>query len=392
MSMNHSSKFHHWRALLFSHVAVLFVLIHFTGCDYTRTENQSNSMAIPEPVMQPSPFQVSDGYLYRIQDYPSNHITPRHVDIWLPDSYVPETMDLGGGTHATNGTDSVGGMDSAGGTDSTNGTDSAGGTDSANHADPATRYAVIYMHDGQMLFDGATTWNGQEWGVDETLTQLMKDGKIPPVMVVGVWSNPDTRHSDYFPQKPFEAMSTAEKERVMNAVRDQNSRLFSTEIASDGYLRFLTQELKPFIDTHFPTKPGRESTFTMGASMGGLISMYALAEYPDIFGGFGAVSTHWPGIFEMENNPVPGAFLDYMGKTLPAPGTHRLYFDFGTETLDAIYEPHQNRVDALVSNLGYNETNWMTRKFEGKDHSEDSWSERFHIPVTFLLAEPQKSD
>ena len=360
--MNPASKQRHWRALLVGSVAVLFVLIHFTGCNNNRTETQSNSMAMPEPVVQPSPFQVSDGYLYRIQDYPSNHITPRHVDIWLPDSYVPETMDLGGGT------------------------------DLANHADPATRYAVIYMHDGQMLFDGATTWNGQEWGVDETLTQLMKDGKIPPVMVVGVWSNPDTRHSDYFPQKPFEAMSTAEKERVMNAVRDQNSRLFSTEIASDGYLRFLTQELKPFIDTHFPTKPGRESTFTVGASMGGLISMYALAEYPNIFGGFGAVSTHWPGIFEMENNPVPGAFMDYMRKTLPAPGTHRLYFDFGTETLDAIYEPCQNRVDALVSDLGYNETNWMTRKFEGKDHSEDSWSERLHIPVTFLLAEPQKSE
>lgn len=383
----------------FLYLAALIVLIHFTGCNVDKTEDQPKAMAMTEPVMKPSPFQVSDGYLYRIQDYPSNHITPRHIDIWLPDSFVPEQWGIANGTDVVAGSSVTNGADSGIGTIAGNGTGldhetgsvhesgSANKKSPANQADAATRYAVIYMHDGQMLFDGATTWNGQEWMVDETLTQLMRDGQIPPVMVVGIWNNNDTRHSDYFPQKPFEAMSAEEKDRVMNAVRDQNSRLFSTEISSDRYLRFITQELKPWIDQTFPTRTGREHTITMGASMGGLISMYALAEYPDVFGGFGAISTHWPGIFEMDENPVPGAFLEYMKNTLPEPGTHRLYYDFGTETLDALYEPHQNRVDDLMQSLGYDETNWMTRKFEGKDHSEASWSERFHIPVTFLLSD-----
>ena len=320
-------------------VLLLSLLLLFAGCQTEgQSENKSgdSNPSTTMPVIEDSPFNVASGRLYRIHDYPSDHITPRNIDIWVPESH------------------------------------------------DTTRHAVLYMHDGQMLFDGSTTWNGQEWNVDETLTRLMGEDSVPSIMVVGIWSNPDTRHSDYFPQKPFEQMSAADKQAVMSAVRDQDSQLFRTDIASDGYLRFITKELKPFVDAHFPTRPERRTTWTMGASMGGLISMYALAEYPEVFGGFGAVSTHWPGIFEMDANPVPEAFLSYMDRELPAPGSHRLYFDFGTETLDAMYEPHQQRVDALVASKGYTDADWMTRKFEGKDHSEASWSERFHIPVLFL--------
>ena len=84
---------------------------------------------------------------------------------------------------------------------------------------------------------------------------------------------------------------------------------------SEAYLRFLVEELKPFVDAQYHTLPGRDDTLIMGSSMGGLISLYALARYPDIFGGVGAVSTHWPA--------CEGCTIDWLRAELPAPGRHR---------------------------------------------------------------------
>jgi enterochelin esterase-like enzyme len=112
--------------------------------------------------------------------------------------------------------------------------------------------------------------------------------------------------------------------------------------------------------------------------MGGLISAYALVEYPDVFGAAGCLSTHWPA--------GEGCVVDYLASHLPAPGTHKLYFDFGTQGLDAAYEPRQRRMDAALQAAGYSEgRNWITRKFPGTDHSEKSWRDRVEIPLQFLL-------
>jgi len=116
----------------------------------------------------------------------------------------------------------------------------------------------------------------------------------------------------------------------------------------------------------------------MGSSMGGLISAYALCEYPDVFGRAGCVSTHWPA--------GDGCVVDYLGQHLPRPGTHRLYFDYGTATLDATYEPFQQRADAVLKAAGYTAgRDWITRKFPGAEHSEKSWRERVDQPLSFLL-------
>jgi pimeloyl-ACP methyl ester carboxylesterase len=120
--------------------------------------------------------------------------------------------------------------------------------------------------------------------------------------------------------------------------------------------------------------------------MGGLISMYALCEYPDIFGGAACLSTHWPGLHIEEGyNPIPGSFVDYLRHQLPEPGSNKIYFDFGTETLDSLYAPYQQMVDAAMIMKGYRASDWITRKFEGADHSERSWHKRLHIPVEFLM-------
>ncbi|MFD1079739.1 hypothetical protein, partial [Longispora fulva] len=94
-----------------------------------------------------------------------------------------------------------------------------------------------------------------------------------------------------------------------------------------------------------------------------------------------------PGNFDTENNPIPEAFLAYLDSNLPPPGHHKFYFDYGTETLDAMYEPYQKKVDSLMQAHGYTGANWKTEKFEGADHSENSWKKRLKIPLRFLLKE-----
>ena len=147
----------------------------------------------------------------------------------------------------------------------------------------------------------------------------------------------------------------------------------------------MVTELKPYIDSHFSVKTDKNNTFIAGSSMGGLISMYALCEYPQVFGGAACISTHWPGLFIVENNPVPQAFYNYLSNNLPSPATHKIYFDYGTATTDALYPPFQAEVDKIMQQKGFNDKNWKTLRFEGENHSEKAWSKRLHIPFEFLL-------
>jgi predicted alpha/beta superfamily hydrolase len=114
--------------------------------------------------------------------------------------------------------------------------------------------------------------------------------------------------------------------------------------------------------------------------MGGLISLYAISEYPDIFGGAICMSTHWP--------IANGVTVGYVKDHLPSPQSHKLYFDYGTKTLDAQYEQYQTIVDDMIKQAGYEYgKNWVTRKFPGADHSERSWRKRVHIPLTLMLGD-----
>lgn len=288
-------------------------------------------------------YQVSSGTLKTIENFPSKHIAPRNVHIWLPDGYQ-ENVDKG------------------------------------------VKYAVLYMHDGQMLFDAKKAWNNQEWGVDEVAGKLIKTGKTRPFIVVGVDNGGHRRHSEYFPQKPFESLSQDTQTFLYSANRGDGSSLFKNEkVQSDKYLKFLVEELKPYVDSSYQVLSGPQNTAVMGSSMGGLISMYAISEYPQVFSKAACLSTHWPGSFTMENNPIPDAFFAYMNKHLPNPESHKLYFDLGTATLDAMYPPLQKKADKIIGAKGYNADNWKTLVFEGAAHTEDAWRDRLDIPLTFLF-------
>jgi enterochelin esterase-like enzyme len=283
--------------------------------------------------------RVMYGKLVRLDSFPSRYVAKRNVDILLPEGYTA-----------------------------------------------GKRYDVLYMHDGQMLYDSTTTWNKLSWDVDDVVGQLIREKKIREVIVVGVWNSGPGRHPDYFPQKPFESLPRSVQDSLYGVARGSGASVFQGEhVRSDDYLKFLVTELKPYIDKHYSTYTDRAHTFIAGSSMGGLISMYAICEYPEVFGGAACLSTHWPGVFTMDNNPVPDAFFRYMAERLPDPATHKLYFDHGDQTLDALYPPLQRKADAVLMKRGYGSGSLMTLFFPGTDHSERAWRARLDQPLEFLL-------
>jgi predicted alpha/beta superfamily hydrolase len=234
--------------------------------------------------------------------------------------------------------------------------------------DPGQRYPVLYMHDGQNLFDPATSYGNVDWAVDEAMTRLIEQGEVREAIVVGIWNTPK-RFAEYMPQRAVQGMKE---------IKMPGFDIRAEDVVSDRYLAFLVTELKPFIDSTYRTLPDRANTTIMGSSMGGLISQYAMSRYPDVFGGAGCVSTHWPA--------GDGIALDDFAAHLPDPATHRYWFDFGTATLDASYEPYQQRADEILRTAGYVEgQNWITQKFEGAEHSEKAWRLRVDQPLTFLV-------
>jgi predicted alpha/beta superfamily hydrolase len=253
------------------------------------------------------------------------------------------------------------------------------------HYDGEKEFGVLYMHDGQMLFDSTTTWNKQAWDVDDVAQRLMDEGVVSDFIVVGVWNGGANRHAEYFPQRPFEAMPPQDQEWVIAQLQEAGRTKDRFVPNSDAYLKSLVEEVKPYIESNFRVKTGPEHTRIAGSSMGGLISWYALCEYPEVFGGAACISTHWPGTFSLENNPVPDAFMSYLRTNLPDPNTHKLYFDCGDQTLDALYPVVQQRVDTLMMDSGYAAGNWKTAYFPGTDHSEASWKARLDVPLKFLF-------
>ena len=280
-----------------------------------------------------------EGRIDRIDSFPSKFIVPRAVDIWLPKNYT------------------------------------------------ATKnYNVLYMHDGQMLFDSTSTWNKQEWKVDEVASQLMQENKVQNFIVVAIWNIPEIRHKDLFPNKVIQYLKKDQIEILNNElVREKGFSIQQYKINSDNYLKFIVQELKPFIDKNYSVHTTANHTAIMGSSMGGLISMYALCEYPNVFGKAACLSTHWIGFREFKNNPIPESFFAYMEKNLPEAKNHKIYFDYGTETLDADYIKYAYRVDETLTSKGYTYKNYRNIKFENENHSEASWQKRINIPLEFMF-------
>ena len=265
------------------------------------------------------------------KNFPSKYVISRDIEIWLPTNY-----------------------------------------------EEVSALPVLYMFDGQNIFHGKKGWINDQyshgWQVDETLDSLINIGIIPPMMVVGVFNTGAKRFSEYMPAKPKKEI----EKRIPNQAKWIQEGYLKHGISSNQFLKFLVEELKPYIDKHYKTKIGRRNTYLAGSSMGGLISAYAICEYPNVFGKAACFSTHWPAL--------DGVFIEYLKNNLPSPKTHKIYFDYGTIGLDSLYEPFQVEVDSLLMRRGYTKgRNWLTKKFEGEDHNEKFWRKRFHFPIKFFF-------
>ncbi len=282
----------------------------------------------PSPV--PAMASVRHGRLERLPALASRHVDTRPVDVWLPPGY-----------------------------------------------DGGRPHAVLYMHDGQMLFDPATTWNRRAWELDRMAAPLLARGALRDFIVVAPWNHGPLRFAEYFPQAWMAHLDGPWRQAL-------TARALNGPPRSDAYLRFLVEELKPTIDARYATQPAREHCFLAGSSMGGLISLYGLCEHPQVFGGAACLSTHWIGGFE-RNAVVPAAALRHLREKLPPPETVRLWMDRGDTELDALYDEAQAQVDALMADKGFRPPRFVSRVFAGTGHHEEAWRDRLPEVLGFLL-------
>ena len=213
---------------------------------------------------------------------------------------------------------------------------------------PQKRYPVLYMHDGQNLFDPATAFAGVDWRMDETATRLIKSGKIQEIIIVGLYNTP-ARLDEY-----------------------------ADTVIGRNYMRFLAEEAKPFIDKAYRTLPTRENTAAMGSSMGGLISLYLVFSFPEIFAKAGCLSS---SLFWHDH-----AVFDFISSQASVPKNVKIYIDHGGAGDEGKYAPDFRRLRDLLIEKGCRPGIDLEYYFDKRgDHSERSWARRVKQPLRFLF-------
>jgi enterochelin esterase-like enzyme len=212
----------------------------------------------------------------------------------------------------------------------------------------------------------------------------VKSGRIADTIIVGIWNAGVERYAEYYPEKFLAHAPEAVRREYVEQASNGRSR-------ADAYLRFVVEELKPAIDKRYPTRTGLAHTTVVGSSMGGLISLYALAEYPEVFGAAAGLSTHWVGKptawgrERVRNAALPLAAMSYLQQKLPLAGQHRLYTDRGDDWLDSLYAPAHRLVAEVLRERGYTAADAATPVFHGTGHNEADWAARLEDVLVFLM-------
>ncbi|CAN5498373.1 hypothetical protein BH23BAC4_BH23BAC4_07200 [soil metagenome] len=219
-----------------------------------------------------------------------------------------------------------------------------------SYAETSDHYPVIYMHDGQNLFDEKTSF-AEEWGVDDTMETLSRVGL--EAIVVGIANTGADRLAEYSPYQ------------------DEQGRGGK----GDLYLDFLVDTVKPRIDADFRSKSEREHTFIAGSSMGGLISLYAFFKRHDVFGNAGVMS---PSLWFADRAIVP--FVEAAPYT---PG--KIYLDVGSmEGKQTVADVWHIR-EALRAKGYKRHKDLLYVEQPGAAHTESAWRQRLHYAIDFLL-------
>ncbi|KWV90539.1 alpha/beta hydrolase [Erythrobacter sp. YT30] len=254
---------------------------------------------------------------------------------------------------------------------------------------PGKRFPVLYMHDAENLFDRRLSNFDKEWGMDEAITRMAARGDLREWILVGL-SSPENRYQTLFPQKLFGLLPESYQQGVTGIEMGGIEAGFP--LRGDEYAKVVAVDLKAKIDSEFRTLTTPEDTAVMGSSMGGLISLYIIAEYPDVFGQAAGVSTHLPltgpegGDPDERATQVSEAFRQYFSESEINPARNRIYVDHGTGTLDAFYPPYFKQFDGMMAELGWQLPAYESRVFFGAEHEENAWAQRVDIPLSFLDA------
>jgi len=226
------------------------------------------------------------------------------------------------------------------------------------------RFSVFYMHDGQNLFDGATSFiPGQEWRVDETAQSLINAHKIEPLIIVGIYNTGKDRVNEY------------------TSAQDPKYKAGGN---ADLYGRMLVEELKPFIDQTYRTKRDAAHTGLGGSSLGGLVSLYLGLKYTDVFSKLAVIS---PSVWWADKQII------HFVEQLPKKPATRIWLDIGTKEGRDPAEAAKSVSDARLLNDTLIKKGWRPGKdlqyYEAKDaeHNERAWAARTDQILEFLFPE-----
>jgi predicted alpha/beta superfamily hydrolase len=227
----------------------------------------------------------------------------------------------------------------------------------------SARYPVLYMHDGQNLFDAATAFLNQEWGLDELVESLIGADMIEPLIIVGIYNAGEKRIAEY------------------THIRDRKGQGGRARL----HARFLVEELKPFIDSEYRTLPDTANTGLGGSSLGGLVTLYLGLHYPQIFGKLIVMS---PSVW-WANRAILREIRKAKGRF-----NQKIWLDTGTcegSAPDACVRNVRDLRDALLKRgwkLGHD---LRYVEDEGAGHDEKAWGHRMKDALTFLFS-PQSTE
>ena len=257
----------------------------------------------------------------------------------------------------------------------------------------------IIMNDGEELFDENDSWNGTAWNIDKYFLDSAEEVTNKNIVIIAIDSakrvngkiiDETRRYAEYFPNESIQYFDKGFKKNLYKSLIDK---------AELNHPDFIIKKLLPFLEAKFNTKLDKHNLGIMGASMGSLSAINTVIEHPDLFGFVGCISTHWIGIRPSEYLLLPFSFaLDerkIIGDKITTDGIVKyiemnseklkdikIYFDHGTESLDAFYPAAQKSVNDILDTQGIN---YKYTIFDGYGHEPEYFGKRFGSILSYLI-------
>ncbi len=222
-------------------------------------------------------------------------------------------------------------------------------------AQPQRRFPVLYLHDGQNLFDGSTSFiPGMDWHVGQTADHFIHEGRVEPLIIVGIYNAGKQRLREYTPTRA--------------------PRLGGG--SANRYAKFLLEEVRPFVNSQYRAQEGPENTGIGGSSLGGLVSLYVGLRQPRIFGKIAALS---PSVWWNER------VILRFAATAPVQPLPRIWLDIGTREGPRIVDDVERFRDILIGKGWQPGRNLHYERIEGAEHNEAAWAQRVGPFLQFLF-------